>query len=53
MNATDPICKKIVFVNHWTPKFAGCESGPVYFCSDKCKYAFEDDDALYYQTCHE
>ncbi len=53
MKAVDPICKKDVEVNHRTLKFDGCESGTMYFCSEKCKTAFEDDDALYYQTCHD
>ncbi|HME53983.1 MAG TPA: YHS domain-containing protein [Candidatus Lokiarchaeia archaeon] len=48
----DPVCKKEVEVNKRTLR-SSCESEMYYFCSKECKQAFEDDPALYYQTCHD
>jgi YHS domain-containing protein len=53
MATIDPVCKQEVQVDENTPKFEGCPSGTFYFCSEDCKIAFENDQGLFYQLCHD
>ena len=52
MKKIDPVCKKEMEVDKHTLHSA-CESEVYYFCSKECQRTFEDDPALYYQTCHD